>query len=174
MAKISIICGSFRKDSYNRKLSEIVKVIINNEYSEKIEEVKILDIHLFPFFSEDLEKDVPENILEFKKEIDESSGVIFITPEYNRSIPGVLKNAIDWASRPVGKNSFSNKKIICMGVSGGRLGTVSAQNELKKILVYLNTYVIGQPEIYVGEYKIEDEKVLELVAKGVRTLIEKI
>lgn len=174
MSKISIICGSFRKDSFNRKLSEIIKEIINKEYSEKIEEVKILDIHEFPFFSEDLEKEFPENILEFKKEIEESSGIIFVTPEYNRSLPGVLKNAIDWASRPVGKNSFSNKKVICMGVSSGRLGTVSAQNELKKILVYLNSQVIGQPEVYIGEYKIEDEKVLEVVTKAIKILIEKI
>lgn len=168
MTKVSIIVGSLRKDSYNKKLGETVKKILETELNS---EAKILNIGDFPLFNQDDEEKMTDSVVNFKKEIETSDKLIFITPEYNRSIPGVLKNAIDWASRPNGKNSFSGKKVLCMGVSSGRLGTVSAQNELKKILVYLNCQVLGQPEIYVGEYKIEDEKVLEIVKKGLQVLL---
>ncbi len=172
MTKIAIIVGSLRKDSYNKKLGEIVKNILEKDFTEKNCKAKILEIGDLPLYNEDLENNFPEVVLNLKKEIENSDRLIFITPEYNRSIPGVLKNALDWASRPYGKNSFSLKKVLCMGVSGGRLGTVSAQNHLKQILVYFNCQVVGQPEIYIGEYKIEDEKTFEVVKKGLQELLK--
>lgn len=169
MTKIGIMVGSLRKDSYNKKLGETVKEILEKDFSA---EVEFLEIGNLPLYNGDMEENFPKEAEVLKNKIESCHRLVFITPEYNRSIPGVLKNALDWASRPSGKNSFSGKKVLCMGVSSGRLGTVSAQNELKKILVYLNCVVIGQPEIYIGEYKIEDEKVLEIVKKGLEVLIK--
>ncbi len=172
MTKIGIIVGSLRKESYNKKLAEMVKEIAKQNFSEKISEIKILEIKDLPIYNQDLEENFPEQASQLKKEIEESEKIIFITPEYNRSIPGILKNAIDWASRPYGKNSFAHKKVLCMGVSGGGLGTVSAQNHLKQILVYLNCIVVGQPEIYIGDYDLENEKTLEVIKKGLQELLK--
>jgi chromate reductase len=168
MTQVSIIVGSLRKDSSNRKLGLKVKEILENKFQA---EAEILEVGGLPIFNEDLEANFPDSVSELKKKIESSDRIIFITPEYNRSLPAALKNAIDWISRPNGKNSFSGKKVLCMGVSSGRLGTVSAQHDLKKILIYLSCQVVGQPEIYVGEYKIEDEKVLALVEKGLQVLL---
>jgi len=85
-----------------------------------------------------------------KNKIAGSDGVIFATPEYNRSTSGVLKNAIDWVSRPYGKNSFAGKKALVLGASMGPIGTAVAQSHLKQILLYLDMQVIGQPEFYLG------------------------
>lgn len=172
MTKIGIIVGSLRKDSYNKKLGEKVKNILEKDFAGKVSETSFLEIKDLPIYNQDMEENFPVAASRFKTEIENSNRLIFITPEYNRSIPGVLKNAMDWASRPYGKNSFSHKKVLCMGVSGGRLGTVSAQNHLKQILVYLNCEVVGQPEIYIGDYNLEDEKVLEIIKKGLEVLIK--
>jgi chromate reductase len=178
MAKIGILVGSLRKDSYNKKLGEVVKSILQN--TEDRPQVEILEIGNLPLYNQDLEENFPEVAQELKNKIESCDKLVFVTPEYNRSVPGVLKNAIDWASRPYGKNSISLKKVLCMGVSSGKLGTVSAQNELKKILVYLNCVVVGQPEIYIGpsaemyseEKKEFSEKTLEIVKKGLEVLIK--
>jgi chromate reductase len=168
MTKVCIIVGSLRTDSANKKLGLKVKDILENKFQA---EGELLEIGGLPLFNEDLEADFPAVVQELKNKVESSDRLIFITPEYNRSIPSALKNAIDWVSRPNGKNSFAGKKVLCMGVSSGRLGTVSAQHDLKKILLYLSCQVVGQPEIYVGEYKIEDEKVLGIVEKGLQVLL---
>jgi len=178
MSKVVIISGSLRKDSFNTKLANSIKNILETEYKDSVSEVKILDIN-FPLFNQDLESEMPSEVLNFKSYIESAEQIIFCTPEYNRSIPGVLKNAIDWASRPAGENSWVGKKVLTCGVSSGRLGTVSAQNELKKILNYFDCKVVGQPEIYIGPAeemfdKAQNDfnvKTLEVVKKGLEKLL---
>jgi chromate reductase len=103
-----------------------------------------------PLYNSDLEVAFPAEAAALKAKIESADGVIFATPEYNRSIPGGLKNAIDWASRPYGKNSFAGKPALVMGVSGGKLGTILAQSHLKVVLLHLNMDVLGQPEVFLG------------------------
>lgn len=173
MKKILIIVGSLRKDSYNKKLASTVTSMLEGS------EVVHADISQFPLFNEDIENVLPEPVVLFKKQIEEADGIIFVTPEYNRSIPGPLKNAIDWGSRPDGKNSFQGKTVYTMGVSSGKLGTVTAQHDLKRILNYFDCHVVDQPELYLGPVRdIYDEtknsfveKTLEFVEKGVKKFV---
>lgn len=177
MRKIVTISGSLRKGSYNTKILEATSKLFNG-----VAEVEMLDISEFPLFNADLESTMPESVLNFKKKIEMAEGIIISTPEYNRSISGVLKNAIDWASRPKNSNSFDGKPVLTMGVSNGRLSTAVAQSHLKQILVYLNCDLVGQPELYIGNIKdIYNEATgefaqdtLDLIKKGVDKLLEKI
>jgi chromate reductase len=136
--------------------------------------IEVLPIGNLPLFNQDLEPNPPTEVTLLKQKIENSDGVIFVTPEYNRSIPGVLKNAIDWASRPYGKNSFAGKKALVMGATGGSIGTSLAQQHLKSILLYLDMRVIGQPELYIGgavskfdeNMKLIDETTIEHLKKA--------
>lgn len=142
MTKIAVIVGSLRKDSSNLKLAKaIIKL-------GKLD-AQILQIGDLPLFNEDLEKDFPAPALRLKEEIESADAVLFVTPEYNRSMPGPLKNAIDWASRPYGKNSFAGKPGAVIGTSPGSIGAAIAQNDLKHILGYLDIDLMGQPEVYL-------------------------
>src|SRR5262245_34784566 len=144
MPKIAVIVGSLRRDSINRKLAEALAGLAK----PKAEFVfsKIDDL---PLFSQDLEPSPPAAVTRLKGEIEATDGVLIVTPEYNRSIPGVLKNAIDWASRPYGKNSFNLKPTAALGASGGAVGTAAAQQHLRSILAYLHVVLMGQPEGYI-------------------------
>ncbi len=113
----------------------------------KIEIVSIGDL---PLYNQDDEAAYPEAAQALKDKVAAADGIIIATPEYNRSVSGVLKNAIDWLSRPYGKNSFARKPVLVAGVSVGKIGTAVAQSHLKQILVYLDAEVIGQPELYLG------------------------
>jgi chromate reductase len=99
-------------------------------------------------YSQDIESDPPEVVLKFKEKIAASEGVIFITPEYNRSIPGVLKNAIDWCSRPYGAGLWNKKPSVVLGASMSPIGTFAVQTDLKKLLSFLGSFVMYHPEIY--------------------------
>lgn len=114
-------------------------------------EVTIAEIGDFPLFNEDIEASRPEAPWRLKKQIDEADAIIISTPEYNRSIPGVLKNAIDWVSRPYGSNSFTGKPVLILGATPGSVGTAVAQADLTHILRYCDARVIGQPELYIGQ-----------------------
>src|SRR5262245_56346189 len=144
MPKIAVIVGSIRRDSINRKLAEALAKLAgpNTEYS-------FLKIDDLPLFSQDLEPSPPAAVTRLKRETEAADGVLIVTPEYNRSIPGVLKNAIDWASRPYGKNSFGSKPTAALGTSQGAVGTAAAQQHLRSILAYLNVKLMGQPEGYI-------------------------
>lgn len=144
MEKIIAISGSLRKDSYNTLiLKEIEKLI-----KDKVE-YKILDISNFPLFNEDIENDKFPEIDKLKKEISEADLVIISTPEYNYSVSGVLKNALDWFSR--GDNPvFSNKRVAIMSASLSRFGGVRAQAHLRQILLCMKAEVISQPEIFIS------------------------
>jgi len=142
---IVALSGSLRKGSYNTML---VKALA--KLAPAGMQIEIVEIGNLPLYNEDDEAVFPAAAQELKNKIGAADGVIIATPEYNRSIPGVLKNAIDWISRPYGQNSFAGKAALIMGVTVGKIGTAVAQSHLKQIMVYLDTRVVGQPELYLG------------------------
>ncbi len=108
----------------------------------------ILDIKDIPLYNQDDEANLPAAVVKFKKELAQADGILFATPEYNRSMPGVLKNIIDWGTRPYGQNSWAQKPAAVIGTSPGVIGTAAAQSQLRTILVTVNTILLGQPEVY--------------------------
>ena len=151
MSKIAVIVGSLRKDSYNKKLGLTLEKLAKGKM-----EFVFVDIGGIPLFNQDLEANVPAAVTKMKGEIDAADGVLFITPEYNRSIPGVLKNAIDWASRPYGHSSWAGKPTAICGTSPGAVGTAVAQTHLRSITSgFLDMPTMGQPEMYIT-YKEEN------------------
>jgi len=162
---ILTLVGGISKGSLNQKLFRAVK-----ELSPKDCHLFTYDISELPYFSQDLEKDLPVRVNEFKEKIKEADAVLFITPEYNRSFPGVLKNAIDWGSRPYGQNLWMHKATSIMGASSGNIGTFGAQHQLRQVLAYLDMRVLGQPEFYFNGSqafddagKLTDEKSKKLI-----------
>lgn len=150
MSKIAVIVGSLRKDSYNKKLGKALEKLAAGQM-----EFVFVDIGSLPLFNQDLEASVPVSVTKLKSDVESADGVLFITPEYNRSIPGVLKNAIDWGSRPYGKSSWAGKPAAICGTSPGAIGTAVAQNHLRAITGgFLDMPTMGQPEMYIG-YKDE-------------------
>lgn len=157
MTKIAVLVGSLRADSFNLKLAKTLEHLAPEGV-----EFSYVDIQL-PLFSQDTEVNFPAEVQAVKDQIVASDGVLFVTPEYNRSVPGVLKNAIDWASRPYGKSAFNGKPVGIVGASGGPVGTAIAQSDLRHIVAFLNMKLMGQPEIYVanaGQLPFSDEGVL--------------
>lgn len=144
MSKIVVIVGSIRRDSINRKLAGALTKLAKP--GTQFTFAKIDDL---PLFSQDLEPSPPASVIRLRGEVQGADGVLIVTPEYNRSIPGVLKNAIDWASRPYGKNSFDGKPTAAIGTAMGNIGTAAAQQHLRSILAYLNVILMGQPEGYI-------------------------
>lgn len=145
MAHIAVFVGSLRAGSLNHLLATNLEALAPDGTT-----FSYIDIGTLPLFNQDLEADFPVSAGKMKDTIESADGVLFVTPEYNRSIPGVLKNAIDWASRPGGSNSFTGKPAGIVGASPGSLGTGPAQAHLRSILVYLGTKLMGQPEIYLA------------------------
>ena len=139
------IAGSLRRKSYNRAALKAAQ-----QLAPKDAVIDIFDIEGIPPFSEDDERQPPAKVVEFKKRIREADAILFVTPEYNYSIPGVLKNAIDWASRPYGDSAWSGKPAAIMGASSGRFGTARAQYHLRQVFVFLNVRAINQPEVMIG------------------------
>lgn len=137
--------GSLRKGSYNKALLRAAV-----ELAPKGTEMQIFDLEGIPPFSEDLESKPAAKVKDFKAAIEAADAVLIATPEYNYSMPGVLKNAIDWASRPYGDNSFAGKPVALMGASVGTLGTARAQYHLRQCCVFLNMHVLNQPEVMVA------------------------
>ncbi|MFL5786076.1 MAG: NADPH-dependent FMN reductase [Bacteriovoracaceae bacterium] len=155
MEKLNIFClvGGIARNSLNRKLFNVVQ-----EHAPKTVKLTTFEIQKLPYFSQDLENDPPDTVIRFKDMIREADAVLFITPEYNRSIPGVLKNAVDWGSRPYGQNLWDKKPAGVLGASIGAIGTFGAQHHLRQILAYLNMSVMGQPEFYFNASSSFDDK----------------
>ncbi len=143
--KIAVLVGSLRADSLNKKLAANLEKLAPEGM-----QFDHVDIASLPLFNEELESDYPASASKMKQQIEAADAVLFVTPEYNRSMSGVLKNAIDWGSRPWGKNSFDGKLAAIAGASLSSLGTAVAQAHLRSVLVYLNMNVIGQPEVYLS------------------------
>ena len=145
--KISILgfAGSLRRGSFNKAILQAA-----GEMVPKGMEIEIFDLEGISPFNQDMEKEPPIKIKEFKTKIRAADGILIATPEYNYSIPGVLKNAIDWASRPYGDNAFQDKPVGVMGASIGMLGTARAQYHLRQSFVFLNMIPMNQPEVMVA------------------------
>ena len=141
---IAVIVGSLRQDSFNRKLANAVAKLAPAEFSFK--QVSIGDL---PLYNQDDDANQAATVKRLKNDIQAAQGILFITAEYNRSIPGVLKNAIDHASRPYGHSAWTGKPAGVLGVSVGAIGTALAQQHLRNVLAYLDMPVLGQPEVFI-------------------------
>ncbi|MCC6535872.1 MAG: NAD(P)H-dependent oxidoreductase [Burkholderiales bacterium] len=142
--KVAVLVGSLRKDSFNRRLAHAVQKLAPAGWD--FQHLRIDDL---PLYSQDFDQDYPAQAARLKTAIEAADALLFVTPEYNRSIPGVLKNAIDIASRPWGKNSFAGKPGAIIGTSIGAVGTAVAQQHLRAVLGYLDVPTLGQPEVFV-------------------------
>lgn len=152
MYTVAVLVGSLRKESINKKLAKAFEKVGSDLFN-----FTAIPLEEIPFYNQDLEGAPGDAVLNLRKTITEADAVLFITPEYNRSLPAVMKNAIDWASRPYGKYSLMNKPAAGAGVSLGAIGTACAQQELRRILVMLSMPVMGQPEMYLNGSDIFDE-----------------
>jgi len=152
-SKIRVLgfAGSLRKDSYN-------KMLLNAAVELKPDNVELetFDLEGIPLFNQDQEEQPPKRVKEFKEKIKAADALLIVTPEYNYSVPGVLKNAIDWASRPYGDNVFDEKPVAVMSVSEGMLGGARAQYHLRQTLISLNMHPLNRPEVIVSQI---DEKI---------------
>ncbi|MDZ4812995.1 MAG: NAD(P)H-dependent oxidoreductase [Pseudomonadota bacterium] len=142
--QIAMIVGSLRSDSFNLKLASSVARLAPDDFSFK--QIEIGDL---PLYNQDHDTRPAPSVERLKSEILAAQGLMFVTPEYNRSIPGVLKNAIDHASRPYGKSVWAGKPAGILGVSVGAIGTAVAQQHLRTILAYLDVPTMGQPEAFI-------------------------
>lgn len=142
--QIALIIGSLRKESLNRQLAEAMLKFAPPEFS-----FHQIDIGSLPLYNQDDDENQCEAVQKMKYELSASQGLLFVTPEYNRSIPGVLKNAIDHASRPYGASAWVSKPAGVLGASVGAIGTALAQQHLRNVLAYLDVFVMGQPEAFI-------------------------
>lgn len=141
---IGYIVGSISRTSINRRLAKALETVAPEGVT--LVEIPITDL---PFYSTDYDNDFPQVARDFKQAIADVDGVIIVTPEYSRSIPGVLKNTLDWSARPYGEMSFNGKPVAVIGTSGSGIATAAAQQHLKAILSHFNAPTLGQPEGYI-------------------------
>ena len=142
---VAVIVGSLRKESFNRKMANALVAMAQPPLK-----LEIVEIGHLPYFNQDHESDPPQATRDFKQKIASFDAVLFVTPEYNRSVPGVLKNAIDVASRPYGKSAWSRKPAGVISVSPGAIGGFGANHHLRQSLVFLDMPAMPQPEAYIG------------------------
>jgi len=143
--KIAIIVGSLRKDSLNRKVARSICALRNENL-----DCSMIEIGDLPLYNQDLDSDPPEQWTRFRQEIAASDGVLFCSPEYNRGIPGVLKNAIDVGSRPYGQSVFDKKPGAIVTASPGGIGGFGSNHQIRQASVFLNMPIMLQPEAYLG------------------------
>lgn len=142
--QIGVIVGSLRRDSFNRRLATALAQLASKEFT-----FKQLEIGDLPLYNQDDDANQAAAVKRLKAEIAASQGLLFVTAEYNRSMPGVLKNAIDHASRPYGQSAWAGKPAGVIGVSVGAIGTALAQQHLRNVLAYLDMPTLGQPEAFI-------------------------
>jgi chromate reductase, NAD(P)H dehydrogenase (quinone) len=151
---VAVIVGSLRKESFNRKMARAMMFM-----APPALKLEIVEIGQLPHYNQDHESNPPKEVTELKQRIIRCDAVLFVTPEYNRSVPGVLKNAIDCASRPYGKSAWDGKPCAVVSVSPGVIGGFGANHHLRQSLVFLNMPAMQQPEAYVGNAtKLFDDK----------------
>ena len=141
---IALVVGSLRKESFNKKLAHALSKLAPGEFT--FQHIRIDDL---PLYNQDDDANQAASVKRLKSEIQAAQGLLFVTPEYNRSMPGVLKNAIDHASRPYGTSAWAGKPAGVIGASVGAIGTAMAQQHLRNVLAYLNVPTLGQPEAFV-------------------------
>ncbi len=145
MTKIAVFVGSLREKSTNMALAKALEA--NAPAGMEFDYIPIE----MPLFNEDVEQAAfPADVQAVKDRVNAADGVLIVSPEYNRSVPGVLKNAIDWVSRPYGQSAFTNKPVGVVGSSGGPVGTAIGQADIRRIMLFQNAKVLGQPEVYVA------------------------
>lgn len=139
------IAGSLRRESYNRAALRAATQLVPEGAT-----IETFELDGIPGFNQDEEQNPPSKVTDLKRRIREVDAILFVTPEYNYSVPGVLKNAIDWASRPYGDSAWNGKPAAIMGASIGTIGTARAQYHLRQMMVFLNMFPINQPEVMIG------------------------
>ncbi len=168
------LAGSLRKGSYNRALLRTASELVPEDAK-----LEVFDLEGIPPFNQNFENQLPELVKEFKNKIRSADAVLIVTPEYNYSIPGVLKNAIDWASRPPSDNAWKGKPVALMSASTGRFGGARAQYHLRQCFVFLDMHPLNRPEVMVPNAKdnfdeqgqLKDEKTKLLVAQLLKGLV---
>jgi chromate reductase len=169
------IVGSLRKDSYNRFALQAAQELVSDGAV-----LDLVELHQIPVFDQDCELAPPASVIEFKRRILAADAILFATPEYNYSLPGGLKNAIDWASRPHGESAWLGKPAAVMGASTGNLGTARAQYHLRQILVAQDMPMVSQPEVMIGnaaqrfdrDGKLTDQATRQLIGKLMAALLQ--
>jgi len=168
------IAGSLREGSFNRATLRAAQGLVPAGAT-----LEPFDIKGLPGFSQDDEATPPAQVVEMKKRVREADAILFVTPEYNYSVPGVLKNAIDWASRPYGDSAWTKKPVAVMGASVGTLGTGRAQYHLRQMFVFLNMFAVNQPEVMISnahkhfdaEGRLTDEAAKKLISQLLEELV---
>ena len=139
------IAGSLRRQSYNRSALRAAQQLVPEGAT-----LEIFELDGIPGFNQDEEQNPPAKVVQLKERVRAANAILFVTPEYNYSVPGVLKNAIDWASRPYGDNAWDGKPAAIMGASIGNIATARAQYHLRQIFVFLNVLALNRPEVMIG------------------------
>ena len=169
------IAGSLRHESYNRAALRAATQLMPEGAS-----IEIFELEGIPGFNQDEEQNPPAKVVELKRRIREADAILIVTPEYNYSVPGVLKNAIDWASRPYGDSAWNGKPAAIMGASIGAIGTARAQYHLRQMFVFLNMFPINQPEVMIGNASerfdaagnLTDDTTKDFIRQLLQTLVE--
>jgi chromate reductase len=172
MHQVAVIVGSMRRESINLRFAKALARL-----AEPTLQFRLVDLADVPLYNEDLWQQPPEGVLRLKREVDAADAVLFVTPEYNRSIPAVVKNVVDWGSRPYGQNSWAGKPGAIVGTSPGAIGTAVAQAQLRSILVGCGVSLLGQPEVYfqtkpgliADDFSIADDKTRAFLAGFIGT-----
>jgi len=167
------IAGSLRQTSFNRAALRVAQQLAPEGVT-----VEIFELDGIPSFNQDDEANPPQRVTELKGRIKAADAILFVTPEYNYSIPGVLKNAIDWASRPYGDNAWEGKPVAVMGASGGPQGTSRAQYHLRQCFVFLDMHPVNKPEVMIGnasqkfdaQGNLTDDKAREMIGRLIQSL----
>jgi len=144
-AKVAVIVGSLRKGSVNRVFAEALAKLARPKL-----DLQIVEIGDLPLYNQDLEGELPAAVQRFKREIEAADAVLFVTPEFNRTFSAAIKNAIEWGSRPWGKNSWAGKPGAIVGVTLGAVGTAAAQSQLRSVASAIGVALTAQPEIYLN------------------------
>lgn len=167
------IAGSLRRQSFNRGLLRAAQELAPADAT-----IETFELDGIPSFNQDEEANPPAKVAEFKQRIRSADAILLVTPEYNYSVPGVLKNAIDWASRPYGDSAWTGKPVAVMGASVGAIGTARAQYHLRQMFVFLNMYPVNQPEVMLAQahkhFDHEGKLTDEVAKKLIRQLLEEL
>jgi len=175
VVRILGIPGSLRKHSHNRNLLRAAAKLLPEGA-----ELETLELEGIPLFNEDVEAEPPAKVVELKQRVRAADAILFVTPEYNYSVPGVLKNAIDWGSRPPRESAWRGKPAAIMGASIGTGATSRAQHHLRQILVALDMHPVGQPEVLIAsaherfdaDGNLTDERTIKLVGRLLERLVD--